>query len=237
MFSGQSLKDLDSYADKAIDVESKHPVGGLLTIIFYPLIAAWVIWYIVGCVITGNNLSTSTSIIDFTEDANNSVSLPPMTCIAPGGCFVHPMVVPNPSNGQYPGFSCYYLRQGEDFPLYMRQIFLSPDPVESLSIIFNNSQSFFGVSYDQVRVVDFRTGETVVRVRGRVPNAPGSPQIYQGSSLMQLTSTSRPSYYEEDSWASVSSHAFLRRPGMELCFRLKNRRLPTGGDIDARDSN
>ena len=199
------LKEVDSYADPVKDSQSKNPLGGLLTVIYYPLATAWIIWYIVGCVVTGANLQTTSSIDDFTEDANNSILLPPMSCVSPGGCWVHPMAVPDPDTGQYPAFSCYYLHQGEDFPNFLRRIYLSPDPVTSLSVVFNNSESFFSISYDQIRVVDYRTGAIVLKERGRTPGARGSPQIYQGASLMQLTRTVRQSYYAQDSWASVSS--------------------------------
>lgn len=198
------LKEIDSYADPVKESESKNPLGGFLTLIFYPLAAAWIIWYIVGCVVTGQNLTINSYVDDFTEDPQNSVTLPPMTCISAGGCWVHPMAVPDPDTGQYPAFSCYFLRQGEDFPPFLRRIYLTPDPVQSLSVVFNNSQSFFSISYDQVRVVDYRIGTTIVHERNRTPGAPGSPQIYQGASLMQLTRTIRSPYYSQDSWASVS---------------------------------
>jgi hypothetical protein len=101
----------------------------------------------------------------------------------------------------------------------MRRIYLSPDPIAFLSVVFNHTLSFFSVSYDQVRVSDYRTGATTVKERGRTPGASGTPQVYQGSALFQLTRTTRPGHYDQDSWSSVvtSTQGAVTKPWNRCC--------------------
>lgn len=197
----------------------------------------WVIWYIVGCVSTGTLLTTQTSFDTFSEDPAATEMLPPMQCISPGGCWVHPMNASDRSSaGTVEGIECYYLKQNQDFPPFMRrvswpsvlprtaarssvvmmlmimimiimmmsatasmpaefvvvgvalmrsprhplvlQLFLTPDPVQGLSVVFDATPSFFSVSYDQDRIDDLRTGVIKRKERGGL-NEGTSPRIYQ----------------------------------------------------------
>mmetsp|Transcript_36380 Transcript_36380/g.89530 ORF Transcript_36380/g.89530 Transcript_36380/m.89530 type:complete len:325 (+) Transcript_36380:127-1101(+) len=197
------VRDADFYADPEIDESTKTTVGGLVSLLWYPLVIAWIIYYIVGCVSTGELLSTKTSFDPFPEDFAEARLLPPTTCIAPGGCWVHNMKTSESDPLEISGIDCYYVPPGVDFPEFMRKIFLTPDPVQALSVTFDGTLSGFALSYDQVRLKDLRTGDTVTRVRSRNASDNRAPRIYQGSHLMQLTETSRPGYFYTESWVSV----------------------------------
>uniref|UniRef100_A0A6U2HYN6 Uncharacterized protein n=1 Tax=Hemiselmis andersenii TaxID=464988 RepID=A0A6U2HYN6_HEMAN len=201
---------LDTFAEPHIDETSQSIVGGILTILWYLAAAAWTAYYVVGCVSTGQLLTTQTSFAPFTEDPTKTMMFPPMRCVSPGGCWVHNMnVTGGDSAGELEGIVCYYVRDGQDLPPFTRRVFLTSDPVEGFSVTFNASKSFFSVSYDQVRVSDLRTGANETSLRGSLEDR--SPKIYQGSALMQLTqvsSDSSVSGYTVDEWASVTTSTF-----------------------------
>jgi hypothetical protein len=204
-----------------VDEKSRSAIGGVLSLLWYPAALAWVIWYLVGCVSTGTLLTTQTSFETFSEDPAATELLPPMRCISPGGCWVHPMNASDrSSSGAVEGVECYYLKQNQDFPPFMRRLFLTPDPVQGLSVVFDATPSFFSVSYDQDRIEDLRTGAVKKKERGGLEKTT-SPRIYQGSALMQLTRTSMGGAipWSVDSWSSVTTSTFggVTKPWNKCC--------------------
>eukprot|EP00285_Hemiselmis_virescens_P020041 CAMPEP_0173388724 /NCGR_PEP_ID=MMETSP1356-20130122/10961_1 /TAXON_ID=77927 ORGANISM="Hemiselmis virescens, Strain PCC157" /NCGR_SAMPLE_ID=MMETSP1356 /ASSEMBLY_ACC=CAM_ASM_000847 /LENGTH=298 /DNA_ID=CAMNT_0014345699 /DNA_START=196 /DNA_END=1088 /DNA_ORIENTATION=- len=201
---------VDSFAEPHIDENTKSTAGGFLTLLWYAAAVGWTIYYIVGCVGSGNLLTTQTSFEAFTESQHETMMFPPMRCVNPGGCWIHSMnATDGDATGMLDGVDCYYVADGGDVPAFARRVWLTPDPVEGFSVTFNATPSFFSVSYDQVRVTDLRTGGVTTNSRGGLKDS--SPKIYQGSALMQLTRISQSggiNQYSADSWASVTTSTF-----------------------------
>ena len=119
--------------------------GGCCTFLVIVLFLAFVANYLLGVPAFGGTYSlvATTKILPFPYTASKADKhiLPPITCIAPAGCWVRSQVVISDSDPT----RCMYIAPYESFPSVARNIYLESDPTDSLTVLWED-QTNFGIS-------------------------------------------------------------------------------------------
>ena len=145
---GATLRKLDKWTDPILDRKSSSILGGTLTMFLGGLVFAYVAVTMVD-IINSSNLATQSTVKTFPGNSADAFTLPQMTCIAAGGCWLRPMASAG-DGGAVP--NCYYYAENEDISVANRAFYYLTDPIDALTVVWTacsaNVKTNFGLSYD-----------------------------------------------------------------------------------------
>lgn len=103
--------------------------------------------------IFGNTYSVSatTSILPFPHEHSDAELLPPMWCIAPGGCWAR-LQLPVGGHSHSGGSRCVFIAQHAPFPEAARRIILENDPNEGGLTVLWKASATYGVAYEFTKI-------------------------------------------------------------------------------------
>jgi hypothetical protein len=136
------LYSQDKYVETspaAKDESTRSSLGGALTLLTFPLITMYTIFFILN--FTGNDgkaMPTTTGTVVWPFDGSDTVTVR-FRCIAPGGCWVRPQAkgeVTKPTPGAAPQSTCYWFNKGDYLDNDRSLLYFDSDPVNAMTVLW-----------------------------------------------------------------------------------------------------